>query len=68
MESLVAKVYVLSKESSSQLQGKEVSRYLKLLTCQRIDSWAQASGGITRTTGELPDHSSGLSQNFQNSF
>jgi hypothetical protein len=52
----------------SELQGKEVSKHLKLLTGQRIDCWAQASGGITGTTGQLPDHSSGLSQNFQNFF
>lgn len=60
----------LAKKACPKLQDKEVSKYLKLLTSQRIDSraQAQASGGITTTTGQLPDHSSGLSQNFQNSF
>lgn len=65
---LEARVRVFNKGLSQSPLEKDCSSYLKLLTHQRMDSWGQDSEAIAWTTGQLPDHSTGLSHNFQNSF
>lgn len=63
---LEARVYVFNKEELSQSSmEKDCGRYFKTTDTSKN---RQASNGTAWTTGQLPDHSSGLSQNFQNFF
>lgn len=62
-----ARVHVLNKEGQSQsLIEKDFTRYFKLLIVQKIESWGQSSE--VTSLRQLPDCTSGLSQDFQNSF
>lgn len=57
--------FVFNKGPSQSLMDKDCTMNYKLLTLQRIDSWAQASD---TSLGQPSNHTSVLSEDFQNSF